>query len=341
MKADSARIARALAAPPPELRLFLLHGPDEAGSCARLAELARGMGAGAERIDLAAAELKADPARLADEAAAISLFGASRYIVVDPAGEECVAAVAALLEASEAGNPVALVAGPLRASSKLLKAALASPAALAFASYLPGAREAVRLVREEARAAGLGMNPDVARRIADAAGGNRALIAREIAKLALYADADPARPRDIDHDAIDAVGADAGEGDLGRLVVCVAGGRPAELEAELVRLAGVGIEGIPLLRAVLRRMLLLARLRAEVDRGESVDKVMASSGKSLFWKEKDGIARQLARWRSPLLARAVERLQEAQRAVMAPDGLGPRAADEELFAIARQAQRLR
>ena len=47
------------------------------------------------------------------------------------------------------------------------------------------------------------------------------------------------------------------------------------------------MEGIPLIRAVLRRMSLLARLRAQVERGNSPDAVMASQGKSLFWKEKD------------------------------------------------------
>ena len=36
------------------------------------------MGAEAERVDLSGAELKADPARLADEAASISLFGGAR-----------------------------------------------------------------------------------------------------------------------------------------------------------------------------------------------------------------------------------------------------------------------
>jgi DNA polymerase-3 subunit delta len=57
------------------------------------------------------------------------------------------------------------------------------------------------------------------------------------------------------------------------------------LGPELARLSSQGIEGIPLIRAVLKRMILLARLRAEVDRGSGVDAVMASQGKSLFWKK--------------------------------------------------------
>ena len=111
--------------------------------------------------------------------------------------------------------------------------------------------------------------------------------------------------------------------------------------ADLARLHAEGQEGIPLLRAMLRRMALLARLRAEVEQGSTPTAVMASSGKSLFWKEKDDVGRQLARWRAPLLAKAMARLLEAERQVKAAGGIGPLAADEELFAICRQAARLR
>ena len=86
---------------------------------------------------------------------------------------------------------------------------------------------------------------------------------------------------------------------------------------------------------------MLARLRAEVEQGSSPAAVMASQGKSLFWKEKEAVERQFRRWRPDLIAKAMTRLSEAQRQVMAPGGPGTIAADEELFAICRQAARLR
>jgi DNA polymerase-3 subunit delta len=340
VKANRGQIERALRAPGPT-RFFLLYGPDDSGSRA-LAKLASaGVGPDAERVDLTGSELKADPARLPDEAASISLFGGARYVLVDPAGDECVAAVEALLEAPAAGNPVVLVAGALKPASKLLKLALTADSALAFASYAPEGAEAERLVAEIAREQGLIARPDVSRRLAEACGGNRAILAQELSKLALYADAAPDRPQPLDHEALDAVGAAAEEGDLSRLVDSVGSGDPALLHAELLRLASEGIEGIPLIRAVLRRMSLLARLRAQVERGNSVDSVMASQGKSLFWKEKPAVARQLGRWRSDLLAKSVSRLVEAERQMKASGALGPIAVDEELFAICRQAARLR
>jgi DNA polymerase-3 subunit delta len=341
MKANRAQIERALKAADGEIRLFLLYGPDEAGSRSLAKLVAAAMGPSADRVDLTGAELKSDPARLADEAASISLFGDRRYIWVEPAGDEASEAAQALIDAPMAGNPVVTVAGALKPASRLLKLALAAPCAMAFASYVPEGAEADRMVLDLARGLGLGMRPDVARRIVDGSGGNRAIVEQELRKLALFLDAAPDRPRPLDHEALDAVGAANEEGDLSRLVDSVSGGDAGTLQAELLRLASEGIEGIALIRAVLRRMSLLARLRAEVERGNSVDSVMASQGKSLFWKEKPGISRQLTRWRSDLLAKGMGRLLEAERQVKASGGIGPLAVDEELLAICRQAARLR
>lgn len=340
MKAKRAEMERALRNPS-AYRFFLLYGPDESGSHSLIKVAAAGAGPEAERVELTGAELKSDPARLSDEAASMSLFGGARYIVVQPAGDECLAAVETLLQAPAAGNCVLLIAGALKPASKLLKLALAERSALALASYAPEGQEAERLVSEMARAEGLSVRPDVARRLADSCAGNRAILALELQKLASYLDSAPERPQPLDHEALDAVGAAAEEGDLSRLVDSVGSGNAAMLQAELLRLSGEGVEGIPLIRAVLRRMSLLARLRAQVERGNSPDAVMASQGKSLFWKEKDSVARQLARWRSDALARSVSRLLEAERQVKASGGLGPVAVDEELFAICRQAARLR
>ena len=340
MKANRTQLDKALKAPA-DARFFLFHGQDEAGSRALAKAVGAALGPEAERIDLSGTELKADPARLADEAASISMFGGARWILVEPADDGCVAAIDALLEAPAAGNPVALVAGTLRPASALLKLALASPEAVAFASYVPDAREADRLAQEMARELGLIMNRDVAHRVAEASGSNRAIIAQELAKFALYVGATPESPREADHDVVDALGAASDEGDLSKLVEHVAGGDATELEAELVRLRAEGLEGIILIRAMLRRVALLARLRAEVEQGSSPSAVMASSGKSLFWREKPSIEIQLRRWRSELIAKAMTRLSDAERQLKASGGPGPVAADEELFAICRQAARLR
>lgn len=59
--ARSAKLAR-------EATLFFLCGPDEAGALAAAQEFAAKLPDPGERIDLSGADLRADPARLGDEA---------------------------------------------------------------------------------------------------------------------------------------------------------------------------------------------------------------------------------------------------------------------------------
>ncbi len=342
MKANRGQIERALDAAADAVRLFLLYGPDEAASRELAARLGKSLGADAERIDLSGAVLKADPARLTDEAAAIALFGGRRHIRVEPAGDEILAAVEALLEAPAAGNPVAVIAGNLRKDSKLLKLALAHPAVLALASYAPEGGDADRLVLTMARELGVSMRPDVARRIAAGMAGDRALIARELEKLALFVDAAPDRPGEIDHAALDALGADSEEGDLSRLVDAVLGGKVDVAEAELARLVGDGVDAIPICRAMLRRLHLLADLGGSVAEGNAVESVMGGgAGRALFWKDKAAVSGQLSRWRPPDIATALERFLQAEREVKRSGGVGLVAVGEELLMVGRAAARMR
>ena len=341
MKPEEARVRRALDSADPAIRLYLLYGPDEAGSRALADRLGAAVGADAERIDLSSATLKSDPARLADEAASSSLFGGRNWIRLDPATDDAIDAVQALLEAPAAGNPVAAIAGALRKDSKLVKLVQASEAALSLASYVPEGRNASALVIEIGRELGLQVRSDVAARIASACNGDRALVSRELEKLALYVDAAPDRPRAVEHEALDALGAATEEGDLSKLSNAVFSGQPQQADAELARLASEGIEDIPVIRALSRRALQLAQLRSAMALGESIDRVMATAGKAIFWKEKDVIQAQLARWTPDALATALTRLAEAERQVKAPGYPGSALVEEEIGAITRFAARRR
>src|ERR1700712_2479367 len=110
MKANLNQLTRAIEGANPDIRLYVLHGPDEAGARDMATRLGRAMGPEAERIDLEPALLKSNPGRLADEAASMSLFGTARHIRVAGAGEESVAACTLLLAAERAGNPVVVIA---------------------------------------------------------------------------------------------------------------------------------------------------------------------------------------------------------------------------------------
>ena len=191
------------------------------------------MGADGERIDLTGPTLQSDPARLIDEAAAIGLFGGARYIWVDGAGDEITAAVEALIEASSAGNPVVVIAGALRPASPLLKLALDSDQILAFASYAPDGADAERLASTIAREAGVRLRPELARRLAAQTGGDRALLRQEVSKFALYLDASPDRPAELDTTSYDLLAVEGEDPGHATLVDAALGGALLALDEAL------------------------------------------------------------------------------------------------------------
>ena len=340
MKAVKANLARALARPDPAIRFYLFHGPDESGSRALAIQLLRGLG-DAEKFIVMGQSVKSDPAALADEAGAMALFGGKRAIWIEPAGDEIAEGVAALLDAPASESAVVALAGSLRKTSALLKLAETHPAALSQCSYVPEGRDMERVVTELARDAGLRMTPDVAQRVASAANNNQAIAAQELEKFALYLGSEAASPRELDHVTVDLLGADSAESDLMRLGDLALAGRMDELLDELSRLPHGGSEAVPILRALQRRMLMLAPLRARIERGESVDGVMTSMGKALFWKDKPLIQRLLSSWSAERLAEAASRVSALERQIMLTPASDEAALGETLVTIARAASRNR
>ncbi len=337
MKVKEAQIVRALDNPGDAVRLYLLYGPDDSGSRALAARLERAMGPDAERIDLDGATLKEDPARLADEAAAFSLFGGKRHIRVT-GGDDCTNAVVALLQTETVGNPVVFIAGALKPTSSLLKAAADHPAVMACINYKPEGASAETLAVSIARVRGVRLTATVATRLAANCLGDRAILESEIEKLALYLDAAPDRPREASDEALDAVGADLAEANTSGLVDAVLRGDLPVVTRELDEIKADNL-WVPAMRALQRRLILLARLRSDVDSGKSPSAVVGSLGKALFYKDHPAVTAQLARWTSIKLATASARLFATENALMTSGSAGPILAAEEFIAIARAAPR--
>ena len=340
MKADKASLTRSLAQPDPAIRFYLFHGPDEAGSRALAIRLLRGLG-DAEKFVVLGPSIKSDPASLADEAGAMALFGGKRAIWIEPAGDEIVDGVQALLDLPSSESAVVALAGVLKKSSALLKLAEGHRGAWSHVSWVPEGREAAATVVELGRALGLRIAPDVATRVAASAANNQAIAASEVEKFALYLGASPEHPIELDHDAVDKVGADSAEAEPMKFGDLALSGDIAPLLDELGRLPEQGGDAVAAFRALGRRLVQIAPLRARVEAGERVDGVMASMGKALFWKDKSAMQRMLSRWTSVQIAEAAERVTEAER-----ESFRGRAPDRALLAetlvrFARAASRAR
>ena len=338
MKAVKTSFGSALDRPASGIRFYLFYGPDESGSRALAMRLLKGLG-NAEKFIVIGTAVKNDPASLADEAGAMALFGGARALWIEPAGEEIVEGVSALLDASASESAVVAVAGALRKTSGLLKLAEAHPAALAHCSYVPEGRDMERVIGELSREVGLSLSPDVSQRVAAAANSNQAIAASELEKYALFLGADPANSRELDHDTLDLLSADAAESDFLKLGDLALAGRMEALLDELGRLPHGGNEAIPVIRALQRRLVMLAPLRARVERGESVAAVLASLGKALFWKDKSIVQRMLSSWSSERIAQAATRVAALERQLMLSKAPEEASMAETLITLARVGQR--
>jgi DNA polymerase III subunit delta len=335
VKANANAIRAAIDAAKPDIRLFLLHGPDEAGAQELFERLARKMGPDAERIDLEPGTLRGDPGRLADEAASLSLFGGARYIRISGAGEECLNAATLLLDAETAGNPVVMIGPALRGTARLVKLAQGASRAMAYACYVPDAREAAEIASLLGRERGLRLSSNAAQSIAAATAGDRSLIARELEKLALYLDASPEQPRDADGEAYEAIGAALGETEMSRAIDAAIDGRADLLGRELARLEEEGISPIPLLRQLVKRLMALADMQAEIANGARA----ADLVERVFFRERAATSRALRAWRPAALVAAIDRARSAERGVMASGTAGNILAQSAMLAVARMAAR--
>ena len=337
MKAARGDLGRALDRPDANIRLYLFHGPDESQSRGHGERLLKSLGA--ERFFVLHHSVKSDPALLADEAGAMNLFGGPRVIWIDGAGDEIAGGVDALLSAPAIQSPVIVIAGALRKTSALLKLAESHKQVLAYGSYPLEGGNAEQMIMDVGRTEGLRIDRSLAARVAVACGNDRGIAIQELAKLALYVGASPENPKELDRSALDDVGAEVAEGDWMRLADVALSGDLRGLASELERLPA-SAEPIPVLRALQRRLLMLAPLRARVERGESPDAVLKSLGRALFFKDEPLVRKLLQSWSAEALATAADRAGRLERSLMLGPGIpSAEALGEELVAVARAGRR--
>lgn len=334
MKLNAAQAGAAFDRPDPKIRFFLLSGTDQSSSRLFAQRLQQALGA--EKVTAPGAQLKNDPRWLADEAATLSMFGDRRLLWIEPAGEEILPAVTALLDAPAVEAPaVAIVASALKKDSKVKALVEAHGLALHLASEALSPRELAGRVMDLGREEGLRLLPALAERIAAEANGDLILARLELQKYALFLDAAPDRMRDLDEETVEALGIDQAEADHGRPGDMALAGDLPGLADELALLGSSAIDPIPVVRALQRRLLMLAPLLARVEQGQRPDAVLQT-----VWKrDKPAVSRILSRWSPARLAEAAVRVQKLERDLLLQPVPGSAALGETLFELARAARR--
>ena len=300
-------------------RTFFFCGPDESGAHDAAMRIVELLDAPGERVELAGAQLRKDPVRLGDEARSQSLFGDSRHIFVRAQGDEAHDAVALLLDSEVETCPVLIVATGATDKSRTAKLLAGRPDALVAMFYPPDLRAIAAAVRAMADGAGLRIDNAIAERIALATGLDTRLARSEVAKLALYLDADPASPRFVQPGDLDAIGASTEDDGFAPIVETVLGGRSERLAAELKRMRELGLNPVGLLLAFERRVAELSALSARLGpRGDIAALIEAeAAARRIRWQDKAALSTQLRRWRGKRLNRLVDRLVALHQSLLA------------------------
>jgi DNA polymerase III subunit delta len=332
-----------LRAPPSGIRAVLLYGPD--GGLVReraraLTALVAGDPGDPFRVaELTNGEIKSDPARLADEAAAMAFGGGRRAVRLRDADDASAPAIQALLTGTASDSLVVVEAGDLPARSALRKSFETAAAAAALACYRDDERALGALVGQTLREAGLSASPDALAYLAANLGGDRMTTRHELDKLVLYMGAgsnegEAARRRVELEDAQACVG-DSAALSLDDLAYALGDGDYLAMERALSRSLREGANPVAILRAAARHLMRLHLVAGLAAQGTALDTAMKKLRPPLFWKLAPRFRAQAQALSPDILNVALGELLEAERACKRGGAPGELLCAQALSAITR------
>ena len=313
MKITASKIDPFIRSPDPDVRAILIYGPDGGLIRERSDVLARQIVDDLDDpfrvVELDPASLKDDPARFADEAAAIAMTGGRRVLRLRPAGDQQADVIASFLTDPLGDTLILVEAGELPPRSKLRKLFESSKIAAALPCFPDEGSALDKVITETASALGLDMEPAALRYLAAVLGGDRLMTRSEIEKLALYM-GDEKRVT-LAH--VEACIGDSSILTLDGIAIAATGGDMAAVERGLARAYLEGAVAIPVLRAAARHLQRLHLLAGAKERGDSIDRAIKSMRPPLHFKLEKALSAQSRNWPTARVARAMEIVLEAER----------------------------
>jgi DNA polymerase-3 subunit delta len=324
--------------PDPQISAVLLYGPDAGLVRERADMLARTICPDLQdpfRVaELTPAVLGADPARLADETAQISLMGGRRVVRVRDAGDALAPLFARFLGDSRGDALTVVEAGDLPGRAALRRVFDETPRAAAIGCYPDSARDLAAVIRESFAARHVTVSRDAVDFLVQHLGGDRLLTRAELEKLTLYA----GEGGRIDLDDVRAVTADSAALSLDDALFAAVEGDAASLDRSLARVFREGESPVTIIRALLRHLQRLHLLAARIAGGGSIEEAIRGARPPIFFKAQDSYRRQLQRWSTARLARALERVAEAEFRMKLTGLPAETICREAMFALANEAR---
>jgi DNA polymerase III subunit delta len=260
-------------------------------------------------VELSAADLRKDPARLSDEASQMSMFSPGRRVIRIRDASEGMGEIFASFLKESAGDAMVLVeAQELSAKASLRQAFESAANAAAVACYEDTLETLVRLAADELKPLGIGVEDGALEALVARTGADRRILRGELQKIALYfAGVETAQKLTVA--LVGELSGQAGDVEASEIASAVANGDGRRLDRLLVQAEDAGGSPSFLVTASLRHLHALMAALAHGPHGEAVDVARA---RGLWGQSETAIRSELRRWTLDRLAAAVRILGQAE-----------------------------
>lgn len=312
MKLTWRQIDPFLKAPDPGARVILVYGPDDGLMRARAKTL--GLTQVSDLSDpfnvaiLKSEDVAADPARLVDEANAMSMMGGKRLVRIENGADGLTPALKTYLEAASGETLVIIEAGDLSASSKLRKLCETAKNAAALPCYVADAKGAAATIRGLLAEEGYSASPDAMTWLAANLSGDHGRITSEIGKLKLYM-GDQKR---IEMNDAQAACGSGGADSMDDFLYALSGRRRVPMLRAFTLLNEEGVALISMLRALQTHFRRLHLTAARIKGGEDTATAMNALNPKVFFKYEDDFRAALNSWSIPALAATLHKLSDLE-----------------------------
>lgn len=312
MKISAGAADRFAAQPDAGVAAVLLYGPDQGLVMERAETLGRtvvdDLSDPFNVVELTAAALKENPARLTDESNALSFGGGRRFVRLRGAGDSLTKVIEAYVQEPSPDALVVVEADELGPRSSLRKLFETHAVTAAVACYAAEGRELMQASEKMLRELGVAPEKDALVLLGQILGADRAMVRREIEKLALYVgEGNRATVEDVNACLIS-----SGAVSIDQIALCAGDGNGAEADSHYQTALKEGASEIAILRAMQRHFQRLDLVVSQVAAGMNAGSAIAGLKPPVFFKLKERFERQTRRWSPERVQHALSILTEAE-----------------------------
>ena len=311
----------------PRWAAILIYGPDAGAVRERSDILARQVVDDLKDpfnfIELGEADLKEEPGRLVDEAAALSFMGGERVVRVRGSSETITSSAKLLLSSFEAEtfkpNALTLIeAGALRKTAGLRKLFESSKQAAAIACYEDNATDLKTMVADALKAEGLTIGEEAMSALTASLGADRGISRSELDKLILYKGPASVRTEETDAEItltdIQACLTDSTQDASSEIAMLAAGGNVSAVSKALWRASESGTSPVSILIFLQRHLTRLYTAQSLIGDGTPASAALKKLRPPVFYAEERAFQEQLRKWPLARLEAALGNLLETEHA---------------------------